>query len=102
MDGSLQTNDPTPHPELEFVSTLSVKGGVTIPLEVRRFLKVKPKDKVRFRIHREAVAVEPGPMTLEEAMGSVKPLQTDKELEEIIKEAKVEHIQQRFLKKMQA
>ena len=41
----------------------------------------------------------PGPMTLEETMGSVTPLQSDKSIEEMIREAKEERVK-RFIAKM--
>ncbi len=42
----------------EYIGTLTPKGGVTIPVEVRRRLKVKPKDKVIFRVQEGKVELE--------------------------------------------
>ena len=77
MEGGFQT--PNSSTDQTFIGTLSAKGGVTIPVEVRRKLNVNPKDKVVFRMRGDTVNIEPGPMTLEEAMGSVTPLQPGKE-----------------------
>jgi bifunctional DNA-binding transcriptional regulator/antitoxin component of YhaV-PrlF toxin-antitoxin module len=70
------TSQPNPAPFLvtDFVSTVNPKGNVTIPLPVRRFLNVKPQDKVVFRIQGESVALHTIPMTLQETFGSVQPL----------------------------
>jgi bifunctional DNA-binding transcriptional regulator/antitoxin component of YhaV-PrlF toxin-antitoxin module len=40
-------------------STLTIKGQATIPLVIRRFLKVKPRDKIAFRIDNGKVLLEP-------------------------------------------
>ncbi|MEM7033545.1 MAG: AbrB/MazE/SpoVT family DNA-binding domain-containing protein [Chloroflexota bacterium] len=53
---------------------VSYKGVVTIPVEVRRALDVKPNEMVTFCITDEKVEVTSGPMSLEDAMGSVRPL----------------------------
>ena len=37
-------------PEHVMESSVSPKGQVTIPVEIRRLLGVKPKDKVVFRV----------------------------------------------------
>jgi AbrB family looped-hinge helix DNA binding protein len=60
----------------EFISTITSKGQVTVPIEIRRALGLKPQDKVIFRVVQGKVEVEPLPMTLEEAYGSVPPLKT--------------------------
>ena len=85
----------------EFVSPLSNKGAVTVPAAVRRALGIKPKDNLLFRIQDQAVVLAPGPMTLAEARGSVKPRQPDQDLAEIITEAKADHHQRRFHQKIQ-
>ena len=57
----------------EYVSTITSKGQVTIPAVIRRALGLKPQDKLVFRVVEGKVEVEPFPMTLEEAYGSVEP-----------------------------
>ncbi len=37
----------------EIVSTITSKGQVTIPAEVRKYLGIKPKDKIAFVIESE-------------------------------------------------
>lgn len=60
----------------EYISTITSKGQVTVPVEIRRALGLKPQDKIIFRVVQGKVEVEPLPMTLEEAYGSVSPLET--------------------------
>jgi AbrB family looped-hinge helix DNA binding protein len=59
----------------KYIATITSKGQVTIPVEVRQQLQLAPQDKVIFRIvEGKRVEMEPLPMTLEEAFGSVPPL----------------------------
>lgn len=54
-------------------TTLSSKGQVTIPKEIREFLGVKAGDGVRFEIRGEEVIVRPvRRQSLESLMGSLK------------------------------
>lgn len=76
----------------EFISTLTGKGQVTVPAEIRRALGLKSQDKVVFRLVDDKVTLEPLPMTLEEAYGSVEPLQTPEDfavLRAAVREARV-------------
>lgn len=59
----------------EYIATITSKGQVTIPIEVRNQLHLSPQDKIIFRVvEGNRLEVEPLPMTLEEAYGSVSPL----------------------------
>ena len=60
----------------EYISTVTSKGQVTVPVEIRRALGLKPQDKIVFRMVGGKVEVGPLPMTLDEAYGSVRPLAT--------------------------
>jgi|HubBroStandDraft_1064217.scaffolds.fasta_scaffold702970_2 antitoxin PrlF len=42
-----------------YTSTISSKGQVTVPVDVRRRLGLKPGDRVRFVVREGTVAVEP-------------------------------------------
>ena len=58
----------------EYQRRLTYKGGVVIPVEIRRLLGVKPRGEVRFRVTEgKKVELLPPTMTLETAFGSVKP-----------------------------
>lgn len=67
----------------EYISTITSKGQVTVPVEIRRALGLKPQDKLVFRVVKGKVEVEPFPMTLEEAYGSVGPLAKPEDFEAI-------------------
>ena len=72
---------------------------VTLPVEVRKVLGIKPKDKVIFRISDQAVEIKPGPMTLEDTMGSVPALASPKDWKQMIEEVKEERAEQ-FINKL--
>ncbi len=79
----------------EYVSTVTPKGMVTIPQEVRRSFKIKPKEKVVFRATKDTLEIKPL-MTLEDVMGSVPPLSPPKSLKQIreeVREERVNHYQ---------
>lgn len=67
----------------EHIRTVTTKGQVTLPVEVRRLLKVKPQDKVVFRIVEDRVELSRVPMTLEEAFGSVAPRKRPEDFDEV-------------------
>ena len=59
----------------EYIATITSKGQVTIPVEIREQLGLGARDKVIFRLGKgNRVELEPLPMSLEEAYGSVAPL----------------------------
>jgi AbrB family looped-hinge helix DNA binding protein len=72
----------------EHVSTISSKGQVTIPAEVRKKLDVAASDKVTFVITDEGkVELRPARFTLESVLGSLPALpdesvDLDQEIEE--------------------
>lgn len=80
--------------ERDPVSSVSPKGQVTLPLEIRRLLGIQPKDKVAFRIQDGEVRVRPARSSLEAVYRSVPALKqplSDKEMTEIAHE---EHARQ--------
>ena len=76
----------------EMLSSVSPKGQITIPLEIRQMLGVKPKDKVAFKVENGQVQITPAPYTLESVMGSVEPATRTEDFEQVSAEAKEEHI----------
>ena len=73
-------------------TTLSSKGQVTIPREIRDFLNILPGDGVRFEIHGEDVVVKPlRRQSLESLLGSLKSSQpyVDREAEQAAMEKAV-------------
>jgi AbrB family looped-hinge helix DNA binding protein len=57
----------------EFLSSVSQKGQITLPIELRRQLGIKAKDKVTLRLDGDAVRVRPASFTLSQVFGSVSP-----------------------------
>ncbi|MFN8489867.1 MAG: AbrB/MazE/SpoVT family DNA-binding domain-containing protein [Caldilineaceae bacterium] len=85
----------------EYIKTITTKGQVTIPIEIRRLLGVKANDQIRFRIVEGKVEIEPIAMTLEETFASVKPLQRPENFAELRAIAQEERAQ-RVLQKARA
>jgi antitoxin PrlF len=81
------------------VTTVTQRGQVTIPAEVRRLLGLRPRSKVTFEIDDGEVRLTPAPFTLEQAYGSVKPLSRPEDFKAISRAAKEEHVE-RLLRKM--
>jgi antitoxin PrlF len=57
----------------EIVTSLTQRGQVTVPAEVRRLLGLRARDKVAFAIDNDQVRLVPATFTLESAYGSVTP-----------------------------
>ncbi len=72
----------------EFTTTITQRGQVTIPAEVRRVLGVKHRDKVAFTIEDGEVRLEAASFSLESAYGSVKPPKKPEDLHKISRTAK--------------
>ena len=73
----------------EIVTTMTQRGQVTVPAEVRRMLGLRPREKVAFAIDEGQVKLLPARFTLESAYRSVPPLArpvSDKEMVRIAKE----------------
>ncbi len=76
-------------------SSVSPKGQITIPVEIRRMLGVKPKDKVRFTVEDGRVELKPAPSGLDELYMSVpalKEARTWEEIEEIAHQDRAERL----------
>ncbi len=67
----------------EFETTLTEKGQVTIPQEIRRLLGLHPKDKVRFEVDGDVVRIKQASSKLLQAFGAVKPMQKAEHFQEI-------------------
>jgi AbrB family looped-hinge helix DNA binding protein len=57
---------------VEYVSSVTSKGQVTIPASIRKALGLKPRDKVSFRIEDRTVRIVAAPSSVLESYGSVK------------------------------
>ena len=79
----------------EIVATITQRGQVTVPAEVRRMLGLKLRGKVAFAIDDGEVKLMPARFTLESAYRSVRPLGrsvSDKEMVRIAKEERSERL----------
>ena len=56
----------------ETVTRLTSKGQVTIPVEIRRALGLRPRDRVAFTLTDGVATVRPAESALERIAGSVK------------------------------
>jgi antitoxin PrlF len=74
-----------------FYTTLTERGQVTLPSEVRKRLGVKPKQKVHFEMDEDGIRIVPSEFTLESIRGMVPPLSEPKSLEEMYEIAREEH-----------
>ena len=54
------------------ISTVTSKGQITIPKEIRTILNIKPSDKIDFILEGETVVLRPV-QTLKAFRGSIKP-----------------------------
>ncbi len=72
----------------QLITTVTEKGQVTIPVEVRRRLGIRPKDKISFHLEDGAVRLKKVTATLEDAYGAVTPLAQPEDFDARIREAK--------------
>lgn len=78
----------------EYVSTISSKGQVTIPVDIRRRLGVDASDKIAFAVTGDgAIELRPMRFTLESVIGSIEALPGESaDLDQEIKEATEEEV----------
>jgi len=66
-----QSNTKTRSPRVVPDTRLTQKGQVTIPLEIRELLGLKPKDRVRFEVVEGIVQIKPAPSVMDRHFQSV-------------------------------
>jgi AbrB family looped-hinge helix DNA binding protein len=74
-----------------YYTTLTERGQVTLPSEIRRKLGVKPKQKVHFEVDGDSIRIVPSEFTLESIRGMAPPLSEPKSIEDIFDIAAEEH-----------
>ena len=57
---------------MDYVSSLTSKGQVTIPVSIRKALGLKPHDKVAFRMDNGTVNISPARGSVRDSAGKVK------------------------------
>lgn len=80
------------------VRSLSSKGQVVVPKKIRNYLGAKEGDQVQFTINEkgEVVVTILKETDVMDLFGSMPPKeQTDKEMDQIVKEAREEHVDKR-------
>jgi len=78
--------------EREYVRTVTSKGQVTIPAEIRRQPELRPNGRVVFVVESGRVVIYAAPETLESAFGSVEPLERPEDWQELRDRAIQEHV----------
>ena len=66
-----------------FVTTVTQKGQVTIPSELRKSLKIKPKAKVTFDLVDGEIRLRPAKSVVEATRGAVKPTTTPEDFRKL-------------------
>ncbi len=72
----------------QYTTTITKRGQVTLPAEVRKLLGTKPRDKITFTVDGDQVCLSQVAFTLESAYGSVKPSTRPEDFEEITRLAR--------------
>lgn len=75
---------------MQGTSTLTQKGQVAIPKEIRDFFNLKPSDKLHFSIENNKIVAEPA-LTVESMFGIIKTKKvlTKKQMKKVIRDAVV-------------
>jgi len=76
----------------EIVTTMTQKGQVTIPVEIRNLLGLKAKDKIAFSIDEGNIRLAPAKYTLENVFGVVKPINKPEDFKKLKQIAIKEHV----------
>lgn len=75
----------------ELVTTMTQRGQITVPAEIRHLLGLKPRDKVAFAVEDGEVRLIPVSFTVASAYGSVEPVGDEgDDFEQQIRSAKEE------------
>ena len=78
----------------EFLSSVSSKGQITLPAELRGRLGLKAKDKVAIHIAEEGIVVRPAQLDLKAGFQSIPALKPSRSLEEMTEIAAEEHAEE--------
>lgn len=70
----------------ELITTVTRKGQVTIPSEIRRALGLKPRDKVAFSLEDREARLRPATTSLLAGFGAVKPRQRPEDFRKVRRE----------------
>ncbi|MBI2936404.1 MAG: AbrB/MazE/SpoVT family DNA-binding domain-containing protein [Chloroflexi bacterium] len=73
-----------------YTTTVTSKGQVTIPGELRRVLKIKPKDRVAFELANGELRLQPVGSRIMAGYGSVKPKRKPQDFRKVRREVEEE------------
>ena len=76
----------------EFTSSVSPKGQITIPKQIRQMLGVKPKDRVTVTVENGAVRIRRTRATLDSIYRSIPALKQRRSDKEVVAIAVEEHL----------
>lgn len=71
---------------LEIETTVTQKGQVTIPAEVRKALGLKPHDKVTFELEGDVAKIKRATSKIRRWYGAVKPIESPEDFRKIREE----------------
>ncbi len=70
----------------EFETTLTEKGQVTIPLEIRRLIGLHPRDRVRFEVEGDVVKITRATSKLLAGYGAISPKNKPEDFQKVREE----------------
>lgn len=70
----------------EYETTITEKGQVTIPQEIRRLIGLRPRDKVRFEVEGDVVKIRRASSRLLQGYGAVTPRNKPEDFQELREE----------------
>jgi antitoxin PrlF len=70
----------------EFETSVTEKGQVTIPQEIRRIMGLQPRDKVRFEVDGDVIKISRASSKLLQWFGSVTPMNKPEDFQKIREE----------------
>lgn len=81
------------------LSTITQKGQVVIPINLRKALKLSPQKRVSFELIDNAIIIKPV-LSIDEAFGMFKTAKkaTEEDFDKAIRDAVVEKFRTKFLK----
>lgn len=83
----------------EYIQSVTTKGQVTIPIELRKMIGVQPNSQVIVSAQAGSVMITPVAMTLEEAFGSVQPISRPEDFK-ALRDMTMEEHEERVIRKM--
>jgi len=84
--------------EKRIIVHLTRRGQLNLPVEAQKYLGTKPESQLQLILRDGKAYLEPVSMSLEDVFGSIELAEPEKDLDQIIEEAREEHTE-RFLEK---